>query len=499
MRVHTQGRKIFLITTPFYSLPFEIDINGKCEILSPTSICNTTLNYTSIYIPSYTTQLKIEFEVSRNISFLNFTTPSCKNDGTQFFCLSAFPFCNQLTFTTPPINIPSQVCYSSCRLAEESCSLFIPIVYPTFTCKSNNSQGNPEYPEETSNYNLTPFQGPEDFQLQCNSNSRKGDGNSTIECKEPLLYISEEEEKSDGLYYFVLGRCALPCPFKIWKQSEVDSIMIIKKVLYSLSFIGAILLIVTFGIIPNEISPKMESIVSFSIGTIFLDISFFIENHDKNFICSSDRSRYKVQSDVSCGFNGFVFQFGALVSIFWWTMLCFDLFLTVRMKKNIYFKYLRIIVWTISILSSIIPLMGKVYASTVATTGCWLGEKLKDYVQCLYDPLTTSHEQCPLVVHGFSIRLLQVICIADVGFLGFLAYGLDFYALTVWQESKLVGNLLALIGISKISNSHSSSSNETRSSVKLKQQSQQQQNRSNTSSTLSVSNPDSTKTINNSV
>ncbi|EFA74714.1 G-protein-coupled receptor family protein [Heterostelium album PN500] len=331
---------------------------------------------TQIYLNSSQTQEQLSQYALESLNGIKLTAnDDCIKNASIVICSIFYKPCNLFNESSLNVTFPSLPCQSICQKAEVACVDFLSL-FP-ISCK-DQTDGVPDFPNSTTTYPLTPTS-TQTIDITCN-NAYVSNSNYTF-CLEPLIYVDEEMEK-DPLYYTVIGKCALPCPFEIFSESAEDAIYYLQTVLVSFSFVGSVFLIVFYGILPNEIIIKFEIILSFAISTIFLEISYFFVDKRKENFC--DGNRYIRSKDAVCVFNGLFFQFGGLSMIFWWTTICYDYFLSIRMEKFKHFKYFRIIIWSVSILFTFIPLIGKQYAATPATSGCWINGDNSDTWQYIF-------------------------------------------------------------------------------------------------------------------
>ncbi|GAM19346.1 hypothetical protein SAMD00019534_025210 [Acytostelium subglobosum LB1] len=345
------------------------DVNGRCEVIDPMSPCNTTIPpNTLIYLNSTETQQSVTEQAIFYINLLVFTDLNCSIAGLQFFCTNFYRPCSIVNTPSRQIAFPSLPCRSLCDSTYNICIKYSN-KFPT-SCNAT-SDGLESFPNNETTYVLTPSQAGQDknVSIACN-NEYKASNNSVQLCRSPLIYVDQETSRSRSKYYTVTDNCAIPCPFYIWSKSIDNSLYYIQTVLTSISFICSIFLILIYGVIQDKISIKMEVILSFAIGTMMFELSYLMTNKGNTLYCSDNR--YKVTSDAICAINGFLFQFGANATIFWYTAICYDFFLSMRLKKFTYFKYVRIGLWTLAFLFAAIPLMGRVYVSSPVNRGCFL-------------------------------------------------------------------------------------------------------------------------------
>ncbi|KAF2075408.1 hypothetical protein CYY_003287 [Polysphondylium violaceum] len=365
---------VFLSLFFYCILAQSSNIVGRCEQLDSKSTCFKYLNYTSIFIPNGITQASIETNVTSDLSFLEYSDPSCKGNGTLVYCLKSFPICNSIILPdNSTIPLPSYPCNNLCQNAYTACEFYIKNYNLPLSCDSVDSRGNKEYPIEYTDYNLTIVGGLPVNHIQCANSSLLNQNEPTeINCLDPLVKI-DPSYKDDPVIYWVSDYCALPCNMKLFSEHEYTVLYYVKKVFYTLSFISSVFLIITFGVLPNIVSTRMESILSYSVCTFIISMTYFVEDWypENTFYCSDQPGRFKTQGDHLCGSNGFFFQLAALGVIFWATAILYEIYLNSKIQQNIYFKYIRIFNWSVVVLFALIPLFKSKYSATVFS-GCWI-------------------------------------------------------------------------------------------------------------------------------
>ncbi|KYQ90724.1 frizzled and smoothened-like protein [Tieghemostelium lacteum] len=352
------------------------ETNGRCETLLETSQCYNTLVNHNIYLIVNQTQQETEDILSYLIGAASLTgNQTCIASFKGLVCLKNYQPCQTFTFNTNSISLPSYPCQSFCDLNEYECSNYISLFPNEYKCNYTTVDG-PQYPDNSTIYDLTSIGGPSNQTIQCTADGvTANSGEVDVPCPSPLIKVSQEDLDTKK-NYFAIGQCAIPCPFHILTKYQEKVSYYTKAVVYFLSFFGSIFLILSFVVMAGKYSKKYEIILSFTAATIIVDISYFLEfsKPDLEFVCAdNDPGRFISQeSDMRCGWSGFLYQFGTMGTFIWWSVACYDVFLTSRIKKNIYFKFIRIGAWTLTILFGLIPLMGKTYNSSLISYGCWI-------------------------------------------------------------------------------------------------------------------------------
>ncbi|KAN0006449.1 hypothetical protein ACTFIU_003160 [Dictyostelium citrinum] len=357
----------------------DLKLGGSCELIDLNSPCYSKLNYTTFYLQPGDSIIELNKNVSNIFGMLEFTTPECKPNAINIFCLKSYPKCETYNETltnntTISFNLPSLPCNSICLKAETPCKSYIDSYLKELSCNSKFSNGIPMFPLNSTNYQLnqTGSSGNYDFNinLKCNDDIIYDNSTSVINCPSPLLNAIDHVKPGKTTYYYITDSCILDCPFEIYpgKTKILDRT---NYALTSISFITCIFMILTFGVLPNKITHRMESILSFACGGCITALSLFIQSGDDNFNCSSDPGRFKSQSDHLCLLSGLVFQFGAITSIFWSPMIAYDFYITSTLGKIRKFGIYRIVLWSFIFILTALPAFGGKYSATVATN-CWI-------------------------------------------------------------------------------------------------------------------------------
>ncbi|KAK5580221.1 hypothetical protein RB653_000235 [Dictyostelium firmibasis] len=349
----------------------DIKLGGSCEVIDSKSPCFSYLNYTNFYLQPGDSIIQLNQNVSDILGKLEFTTPDCKSNATYLFCLKSYPKCesNNETLSNGTIysfNLPSLPCNSICLKAEIPCKFYIDNYFKDLSCISKYSNGDPMFPINSTEYDLKYFK----YNVQCSNDVIYDNKTTKINCPAPLLNAEEYVIPGKTTYYYITDNCILDCPFEIYpgKTGLLDRT---NYALTSLSFITCVFMIITFGVLPNKITHRMESILSFACGGCITALSLFIQSRQDNFNCSSDPGRFKSQSDYLCLLTGLIFQFGAITSIFWSPMIAYDFYITSTLSKIRKFGLYRIILWSFIIVLTALPAFGGKYSATVATN-CWI-------------------------------------------------------------------------------------------------------------------------------
>ncbi|KAM9957842.1 hypothetical protein ACTFIW_012814 [Dictyostelium discoideum] len=354
----------------------DLKLGGSCELIDSNSPCFSKLNYTNFYLQPGDSITQLNKNVSDIIGMLEFTTPKCKPNAINLICLKSYPKCETYNETLSNntniiFNLPSLPCNSICLIAETPCKIFIDNFLKDLSCNSKFSNGVSMFPINSTDYEFKESGNYDfDFNVECNDNIINDNSSSVINCPAPLLNSKDHVIPGKTTYYYITDSCILDCPFEIYpgKTKILDKT---NYTLTSISFITCFFMILTFGVLPNKITHRMESILSFACGGCITALSVFIQSRQENFNCSSDPGRFKSQSDYLCLFTGLIFQFGAITSIFWAPMIAYDFYITSRLSKIRKFGLYRIGIWSLIFVLTALPAFGGKYSATVATS-CWI-------------------------------------------------------------------------------------------------------------------------------
>ncbi|KYQ90311.1 G-protein-coupled receptor family protein [Tieghemostelium lacteum] len=371
-----------------------IDVNATCQTILADSPCALVLPYSTFYLNSSKTQEENKADAETIIELKSFLQ-DCANPIIKLICLTLYPPCTEITNTTPHISLPSNPCKSVCENVNGQCGSLIRQADPTFTCDQIDSLGYPAYPDNSTQYDLAAYGGGTET-IQCNAGIGVKDyPENTGSCTYPLVYV--EPDKRDKLsYYFVSEGCAIPCPFKVFPEKDLEGFRTARIITYLFSFTTSVYLLAVYAILPNKWTFRTETIASFASGCIMISIAYYMEFSAAkgtwdNFVCTDDPGRFANQSDPHCGFNAFFFHFGLLTSCIWWLNICYDFYLTIRIQRNVYYRYIRVVSWGIPILCTIAPFAGKIFGASIGASGCWMqrGNDSAWVYLCFYIPMLT--------------------------------------------------------------------------------------------------------------
>ncbi|KAL6073918.1 hypothetical protein QOT17_004611 [Balamuthia mandrillaris] len=279
-------------------------------------------------------------------------------------CLMLEQTSEEVGETTPvPVPIPIQPCKSLCQeYRSEQCMAaadelgfpigaglgFPPSYFAPLTCNETEF-GLPFYIDERVNttYGQIWRDSPgekanEEFELMCNHMSANAFG---LTCEEPLV---KDEEKQ---------RCSFTCPLPAYNENQYDKIQILQLTFGWLSFVGSLLVAVSYGIHPSlrtfPANLILMTALATSIATFALILPTFATHQttwcgpDEAFLFPTytlDETRTPVvdfkmdellvKSDL-CSFQGFVLVFGFLSTTVWWVVISFNMCITVYFGKRL--------------------------------------------------------------------------------------------------------------------------------------------------------------------
>ncbi|EGG20541.1 Ras GTPase [Cavenderia fasciculata] len=356
--------------------PPSYDLTGTCVALDSTSPCYSYLTYTNVYMTNGSASQKelVAYDLMfRSEALLG----TCGTYFESMACSIIYPPCTFVTInsTNTTIVIPSDICYPFCMNTIERChdiigsieDLTTPQLKAYTNCTSLNPLGQPLYPNISTVYDFSSVGGSSQQEVQCFIPTVRSD---IIEnCPEPFVIVPKEKRAKYSGGYYVLGdgNCTVPCPFEIFTSEQTASLALSDAILYPSSMVSAVIIIIIFGVFPNKISPRMECLIALGVSTIILGVAYYIQGVKDHFVCGDD-TRYSTQQDHICWLQGLLFQFGGLSFVFWLCFLCYDFVLTLLMSI-----YVRIGIWALSGLLSVIPLIGNKYGASIGSQGgCWI-------------------------------------------------------------------------------------------------------------------------------
>ncbi|GAM21823.1 hypothetical protein SAMD00019534_049980 [Acytostelium subglobosum LB1] len=345
------------------------DPNGRCEMFNANmSICNGVIpSNTFIYLNSSQTQDTLNQQATGLINILTQTSALCSLHAKLLYC-SNVKYINHVQHITKhnQHQFHYHLFLAKVFAAQSVCHGHDSNIGLEFDCTGLGDAGQALFPTTATFYNLTQYSGDSNQSVVCNQLYV----NPGL-CPHPLIYVDSEMNKHDVYAKVVDSQCALTCPFDYWSKKSMNSLYYTQSSINGISFACGILLILLFGILPNEINQRMEIILSFGISSVCVAISYIMVANDRKDYCGSN-NRYMAQSDPKCGFNGVLFQFGVNALTYWWTFLCYSFFKAIRMEKIKHFKYFRIILWGYALLNAVLPLIGSSYVANPRVYGCWM-------------------------------------------------------------------------------------------------------------------------------
>ncbi|KAK5583096.1 hypothetical protein RB653_004686 [Dictyostelium firmibasis] len=367
-----------------------IDVTATCEVIDSSSPCKDHLNYTQIYIPTGYTQALITSQTTALLQKASvLPDANCLSNLTNLLCISAYMECNQnISNITPSFPLPSYPCKKYCDKVSDVCSAYMALIGVDCSMVQN---GNPFFPQTSTEYNLTKYGGSSNEEIQC-SNPNLSSNSTTAPsnfCPPPLIWVDSETIENNRAYQVTTPNCVLPCPVNVYTDKEYKTKFYSESILFSFSTACAFYLIFTFGVFPNKYTNRNFIIVYLGITAICLAISYAVQEArfgGGDWRCTSDPGRYKSSEDGTCILGGFFFQIGGLGTILFLSLYSFDMFLTMNMKTNNYFVHTSIGMWILIIFYALLPI--KHYESSIASAGCWLSNEDKMFWQyfCFYVP-----------------------------------------------------------------------------------------------------------------
>ncbi|KAL6073915.1 hypothetical protein QOT17_004606 [Balamuthia mandrillaris] len=262
-----------------------------------------------------------------------------------------------------PIPFPRQPCRGLClQIRSPACLAwgeeigtpvgmglhFPPGFGPPVTCYNETEFGLPFYVDEQLTTTLGELweDAPADREMEavnmtCNYMSLEDFG---ITCGEPLVMDEDKQQ------------CSFTCPLPAYSDEQYDNIKILQLTFGWLSFVGSILVAVSYGIHPKlrtfPANLILMTALATSIATFALILPTFathqttwcgpdeaylfptIEVSDGYPIIEFKMDELLVKSSV-CSFQGFVLSFGFLSTTMWWAVISFNMCITVYFGKKL--------------------------------------------------------------------------------------------------------------------------------------------------------------------
>jgi len=371
-----------------------IDFTARCEPYIGNTPCDAYIfNKNSIYVTDSQTQASAAQTVTAYLGLVG-GFPSCAVPDTyKVVCNQYFQPCVNVTLdgsyigaTQKYLNI--RPCRDQCVAGNQRCGLSISCV--------NNYPDAPtiyEFPVTENAYNLSPYGGPNPFNLVClNTNTmvagtypstyNESDAGSSTpvvpdSCTQPLIYRNTTDRQGDidkGYYYLGGTNCLLPCPVPFFTDREWHQFELLVSIMGSFSFVCTFFNVFTYGILNRKFDRH-------AIGILFLSFSLWMCMMADVIIASQgfelacpEKGRYARQFDGYCAANGIIFQYGAVSTVLWWSTMAFDLWLVIKKVKpsRNYVKYYVIAINILAIIFTILPLFKKQYGYGMGGVGCWV-------------------------------------------------------------------------------------------------------------------------------
>ncbi|KAL6054849.1 hypothetical protein QOT17_017153 [Balamuthia mandrillaris] len=334
---------------------------GRCEqIGSILPYCSSLQFYYDnpwVYLPPNTTAKELQQSMSGILNALLGLTEldsQCSAIFLKAFCATWARPC--VVIDGEPHHYPVQPCQSLCHQAVEGCTaataiLKIPIglglYFPNggrapVSCLEEETIANETYSFYPVNGTIYPIASNDSspsstYFAQCNANQEVADSI----CVEPL--------------YKTGSGCGFECPLPSLDEEDYDAVKVLQLVIGWFSFVGSIVLAVTYILSPKlRVFPSnlilmttlAASIAAFAIilptfatydqvwcgvdGTYLVpEVSFYNGGYEA-------RVEYQTDSLIAksglCTFQGFVLHWGFLSSTFWWCLISFNMFFTLFFK-----------------------------------------------------------------------------------------------------------------------------------------------------------------------
>ncbi|KAF2074933.1 hypothetical protein CYY_003766 [Polysphondylium violaceum] len=370
-----------------------IDFTARCEPYIGNTPCDPYIfNKNSIYVTDSMNQVSINTTISQYLGIMGLVQGCAVPDTFKVVCNQYFQPCINVTLDgsfagaqQKYLNI--RPCRDQCVAGNQRCGLSLSCV--------NSFKDDPnifEFPVSENTYNLSPYGGPNPFNLVCldthtmvagnyPSTYNESDAGSTAPipdtCTNPLIYRNTTEREEDikkGYYYLGASNCLLPCPVPFFTHREWHQFELLVSITGCFSFVCTFFNVFTYGILNRNFDRH-------AIGILFLSFSLFMCMMADVIIASQgfelacpEPGRYARQADGYCTANGVIFQYGAVSTVMWWSTMAIDLWMVIKKVTpgKTYVKYYIIGINCLAIIFTILPLFWKGYGYGFGGVGCWL-------------------------------------------------------------------------------------------------------------------------------
>eukprot|EP01132_Coremiostelium_polycephalum_P006680 gene6680-8264_t len=167
--------------------------------------------------------------------------------------------------------------------------------------------------------------------------------------------------------------CVFPCPSPFFDSFEWRQYEIMVKVVGVVSFVTSLIVIMTYGLLNKKYDRHTTGILflSFALFLIMLtDVVFVDQGYE---LLCPEPGRFARQFDKGCAATGIIFQFGSVSSVLWWSTMAFDLWLAIRkITTKTYEKYYIVVLNSVALILTLVPIAGDQYAYGMAGLGCWI-------------------------------------------------------------------------------------------------------------------------------
>ncbi|EGC29129.1 hypothetical protein DICPUDRAFT_159333 [Dictyostelium purpureum] len=377
--------------------PNPIDRSYRCEKYIGNTKCDGFIfDSNSIYVNDTDTQKLANDTVELLLKFAGTIGSSdCKSLSTVLFvCNTFFRSCVDVPLDDgSSLALPIKPCFDDCSLSTGACSvsalLDCSAKYPAQADQGDIYQ----FPKTENTYNLVPYDGQANFVQQCldidtmkaGSNSGNYIPNNNItgifpnECTAPLIKrVStnrKEDEKLGFQYLTPDSDCLVPCPIPFFSKSEWSSFKHLTTVSGSIAFVCVFFNIFTYGFLNTKHDRHTIGILclSFSLWICMVSDLIVASSDDFSLVCP-EPGRFARQHDTRCAANGIIFQFGAVNTVMFWSVMAFDLWLVIKKlspSRNMV-KFYIIAIEVLAVIFTILPIIWKQYGYGFGGVGCWV-------------------------------------------------------------------------------------------------------------------------------
>jgi len=362
---------------------YPLDKSARCEPYIGDSgdikCAGRLANQASIYVTANRTQQNVMAELQLYFNFLTIST--CKNDQNALKTVCSFGFQECVEFktdTNETLAFPKRTCLDNCVSQMDTCGLTG--IYDV--CSLKEPSGVPSFPKVNSIYDLSSFNGPSNYSVECLNpfliqvDSSAGSLGET--CTYPFSYVNSTDHEADFIkgYFFIQdSNCVAPCPPPLYSNKKWDQIYTMSEIISCISFVSTFFLLFTFGVLNKNKTRYDKKNLFFLASNFFMALSGVIitANGTKKTLCP-EPNRFGASNDSVCVASAFMLHMFAIYAIEWWSIMAFDLWWNIKFvnRKLNWDKYYIVVTTVIAVALPLICLGKKEYHSGLGNTLCWI-------------------------------------------------------------------------------------------------------------------------------